>query len=353
MQIYENPFNMGKKEKDIFFTNEMIKLTDFHIKNCASYKKMMSAINYESSSVNHYEDISFLPVTLFKQIKMSSINSDEDLYKTITSSGTTGQKKSQIVLNSETRINQQQVLSSIVGDFIGSKRIPMLIIDCPSIIKNKDNYSARTAGILGFSLFGTRRTFALNDDMSLNLENINDFLNKYGNDKFLIFGFTYIVWEYFYGELKKSNIKINLKNGILIHVGGWKKLIDKAVSKDEFKESLNEEFGIEKVFDYYGMAEQSGSIFMECEYSNLHVSDYSALIIRDTKDFSPCKIGEKGLIQVMSLIPKSYPGHSLLTEDEGAILGVDDCPCGRKGVYFKVIGRAKRAELRGCSDVLK
>ncbi len=189
--------------------------------------------------------------------------------------------------------------------------------------------------------------------MSLNLENINDFLNKYGNDKFLIFGFTYIVWEYFYNELKKNKSKINLKNGALIHGGGWKKLIDKAVSKDEFKKRLKEEFGIKKVFDYYGMAEQSGSIFMECEYSNLHVSDYSAVIMRNSQDFSPCKIGERGLIQVMSLIPKSYPGHSLLTEDEGVILGVDDCPCKRKGTYFKVIGRAKAAELRGCSDVLK
>jgi hypothetical protein len=53
---------------------------------------------------------------------------------------------------------------------------------------------------------------------------------------------------------------------------------------------------------------------------------------------------------LLSLIPKSYPGHSILTEDLGTIYGVDNCQCGRKGKYFKVHGRIKSAEIRGCSD---
>ena len=56
------------------------------------------------------------------------------------------------------------------------------------------------------------------------------------------------------------------------------------------------------------------------------------------------------IIQVVSALPRSYPGHSLLTEDEGVILGEDDCPCGRKGKYIQVLGRMAQAELRGCSD---
>jgi hypothetical protein len=56
------------------------------------------------------------------------------------------------------------------------------------------------------------------------------------------------------------------------------------------------------------------------------------------------------VIEVVSIPPKSYPGHVLLTEDEGVILGEDDCPCGRKGKYFHVNGRIKNAEIRGCSD---
>ena len=55
-------------------------------------------------------------------------------------------------------------------------------------------------------------------------------------------------------------------------------------------------------------------------------------------------------MEVVSVLPESYPGHALLTEDEGIVLGEDDCPCGRMGKYFKVLGRVKNAEIRGCSD---
>ena len=52
----------------------------------------------------------------------------------------------------------------------------------------------------------------------------------------------------------------------------------------------------------------------------------------------------------LSLLPKSYPGHNLLTEDIGIILGEDNCHCGIKGKYFEVEGRIPNAEVRGCSD---
>ena len=102
--------------------------------------------------------------------------------------------------------------------------------------------------------------------------------------------------------------------------------------------------------DHYGMVEQTGCIYAECECGNLHASIYSDVIVRRYEDFKPCEIGEKGILQVVSVLPHSYPGHSLITEDEGMIIGEDDCPCGRKGKYIRIFGRLKSAELRGCSD---
>ena len=139
-------------------------------------------------------------------------------------------------------------------------------------------------------------------------------------------------------------------NGILLTTGGWKKLTDKAVPKEKFREIGRAFCGIEKYVDHYGMAEQTGSVYIECEYGHLHASIYSDVIVRRPKDFSVCNIGEPGIIQVLSCLPRSYPGHSLLTEDKGIILGEDDCPCGRRGKYIKVLGRMKAAEVRGCSD---
>ena len=89
---------------------------------------------------------------------------------------------------------------------------------------------------------------------------------------------------------------------------------------------------------------------MECEQGYLHASIFSEILIRRTEDFTVADAGEAGIIQVLSILPESYPGHSLLTEDEGMIIGEDDCKCGRLGKYFIVTGRMKSAELRGCSD---
>ena len=128
------------------------------------------------------------------------------------------------------------------------------------------------------------------------------------------------------------------------------KLSNESISSDKFKSLLNKIAGIKKVHDYYGMVEQTGSIYMECEHGNLHSSIFSDVIIRDPLNFSIMPKNQVGIIQTISILPKSYPGFSLLTEDEGYLIGEDDCKCGRLGKYFKIIGRIKNAEIRGCSD---
>lgn len=350
MNSRQNPFSLKKEEKDSYMTQELLKLTDYHREHCRGYGRMLDALGYEAAGVRHYRELPFLPVSLFKKLTLSSLEDGQDDYKVATSSGTSGQMTSRIILDADTRTLQQQALAVIGGDFLGTKRMPMLVIDCPATVKLRNHFSARTSGIRGFSLFGTRQTFALNDDMTLNVETVRGFLEKYGQSPFLIFGFTFMVWQHFCLEQERQGIHFDCSEGVLVHGGGWKKLTQKAVSKQEFKDRLLKVSNIKRVIDYYGMAEQTGSIFMECECGHLHCSDYSAILFRRPHDFSVCDIGEKGLIQVMSLLPKSYPGHNLLTEDEGRLLGVDDCPCGRAGAYFEVIGRVKNAELRGCSD---
>lgn len=344
-----SPFSLNKEEKSKLFTEYLKELSLKHYQKCENYRKIVDKLNCNLSEIKNYTEIPFLPVRLFKEFDLKSIPTEE-VFKTMTSSGTSGQAVSKIYLDKTTAANQQKTLVKIVSDFTGANRMPMLIIDCPSVIKNRNMFSARGAGILGFSIFGADRTYALDDDMNIDIPKIEAFLEKHKGKKILLFGFTFMIWQFFYKKLKELNIKLDLSNGILIHGGGWKKLVNEAVSKEEYKQSLNDVCGIKSVHDYYGMVEQTGCVYMECEYGHLHASIFSDVIIRNPRDFSITKTGEKGLIQVCSLLPESYPGHSLLTEDEGIVLGEDDCPCGRKGKYFKILGRIKNAEIRGCSD---
>lgn len=343
------PFSLKKDEKEQLLTNYLRKLSLRHIERCNSYRRMLNAKHFVAEAISSYYDIPFLPVSLFKELELSSVMKS-DIFKVMTSSGTTGQAVSRIFLDKMTASNQQKTLVKIVSDFIGATRLPMLIIDCPAVIKNRAMFSARGAGILGFSIFGTDKTYALHDDMTIDMAAIEKFLERHKGQRILLFGFTFMVWQHFYQELRKLNDKIDLSNAILIHGGGWKKLKAEAVSKAEFKNCLNQVCGIQSIHDYYGMVEQTGCIYMECEYGHLHASIYSDIITRRSNDFSPCVVGEHGIIQVVSILPESYPGHSLLTEDEGVILGEDDCLCGRKGKYFLINGRLQHAEIRGCSD---
>ena len=232
----------------------------------------------------------------------------------------------------------------------GAQRMPMIVVDSPAVIKDRALFSARGAGILGFSIFGRDRIFALDDSMQLDVDAVAQFLDKHAGSPVFVFGFTFMVWQHLYKALVRSGRQLDLSQAILVHGGGWKTLISESVSSAVFRERLQAVCGITRVHDYYGMVEQTGSIYMECEQGHLHASTYSDIIVRRPHDFAPACVGETGLIEVVSMLPGSYPGHALLTEDEGVILGEDDCPCGRLGKYFKVLGRIKSAELRGCSD---
>lgn len=347
------PYELQAEQKKELLTDRLNSLTKHHKAKCREYSDILDSMGNDDSDADSYEKLPFLPVRLFKELSLKSVP-DKDVVKTMTSSGTTGQAVSKIYLDRVTSSNQQKAMVKIVSDFTGSSRMPMIIIDCPSAVKDRRTFSARGAGILGFSIFGSERMYALDDDMNVDWPKLRDFIDKYKDKKIFLFGFTYMIWQYFYKGLEKvkaeTGEQIDLSNAILIHGGGWKKLISEAVSFEEFRSRMTEVCGLSDIHDYYGMVEQTGCIYMQCECGHLHASIFSDVIIRNPRDFSVNPNGEKGIIQVVSTIPESYPGHSLLTEDEGVILGEDNCPCGRKGKFFRILGRVKNAEIRGCSD---
>lgn len=342
-------YEWERERKQAFLTQELKALTLRHAQSCPEYARMLRAWGADVEAAQRYEQLPFLPVRLFKEFSLKSVP-EESLHKTMTSSGTTGQQVSRIYLDRETSTLQSKVLSRIVGEFLGKQRLPMIILDTSALIKNRAMFSARGAGILGFSMFARDKMYALDENMQLDVEGLRAFLEKHEGEDIFLFGFTFMIWQHFLTELRRVGYRPDLSRGVLIHGGGWKKLADQHISTEQFKEALWETCGLKRVHNYYGMVEQTGTIYMECENGHLHAPVWSDVTIRRGTDFSVAEIGELGLIQVSSLLARSYPGHILLTEDEGRILGEDDCPCGRKGKYFEILGRIQRAEVRGCSD---
>lgn len=345
------PYAWPAGEKRLRLRAGLTELTRLHRERCPAYADMLSKVTVASPGPEcSHPEAPALPVTLFKLLDLKSIP-DSEVAKTLTSSGTTGQAVSRIALDRDTAVAQTKALAFIVRELIGPARLPMVYVDHPGVVKNRAEFSARGAGLLGFSSFGRDHMYLLDEaTMQPDWDALREFERKHAGGPVLFFGFTFMVWAHMAEEALKAGVSFRFPHAVLVHGGGWKKLEQRKVDNEVFKATLRERFGIPRVANYYGMVEQAGSIFVECEHGVLHAPVFADVFCRDELTLAELPFGKRGLLQVVSLLPRSYPGHSLLTEDIGEVLGEDDCPCGRHGRYFRIHGRAARAELRGCSD---
>ena len=343
-QYVEDP-----ESKRVRLLDELNSLTALHVENCLPYRRILQAAFGGRTRFDSLGELPALPARLFKELELVSVPRDQ-VAKVLTSSGTSGQLPSRILLDKATASAQARTLVSIVRAFIGSKRLPMMIIDHPAVLKDRSAFSARGAGILGFSQFGSDHTYALRDGtLAPDWNVVEAFLSRHHGDRVLLFGFTFIIWQHFLRAAQSSGRSLDFGDSILIHGGGWKKL-NQQLSNQDFKSALHETLGIRSIYNYYGMVEQTGSIYMECEAGHFHAADCCEILIRDPHTLRELPVGTPGLIETFSTLPRSYPGHVLLTEDLGTVGGTDGCVCSRRGTYFTVHGRLPEAELRGCSD---
>lgn len=343
-------FHLPQASKEALLLARLNALTQHHADHCSPYARVLQAFGWDARATN-YEALPYLAARLFKLAQWQSIPTD-DVFKVLTSSGTTG-APSRIVLDKETAALQSKVLVKILQEFVGKSRLPMLLVEKPALIQSRSGFSARGAGALGLSFLGRDHTYALNEQMQPNWPVIEAFCDKYAHQPVLLFGFTFMVWQCLLEPLRERGMQLPLTQGMLFHSGGWKKLQHLAVDNPVFKQRCQAQLGVNQVHNFYGMVEQVGSVFVECEQGYLHSPLFADLLVRDPLTHRIMGVGETGLLQVLSAIPTSYPGHSLLTEDLGVLLGVDDCPCGRYGCYFQVLGRQAGAEMRGCSDTFQ
>jgi hypothetical protein len=340
-------YSLRQADKERLLLAELNRLTAHHQQHCASYARITAVIGSKTPAAS-LEEVAYLPVGLFKSHALSSV-APTQAFKTVTSSGTTGQQVSRIVVDRETAWRQTTTLGRIVSHVIGPQRLPMILIETSATVNDRKRFTARGAGLLGLMNFGRSHFFALDDDMGLDGRGFDAFLDRFARQPFLIVGFTFMVWQYFYSRIR--HLGLDLSHGILLHSGGWKTLQRQAVTHQEFRRAFRASTGLTRIHNFYGMAEQLGTIYMEDEDGCLCAPNAGDVIVRDPVTLEPAPCGTPGIIQVLSALPLSYPGHSILTDDVGVIHGIDDSPRGRLGKRFSVLGRVPRADLRGCSDV--
>ncbi len=357
------PFELMEPEKQAALLPALNEAFAWHYKQCLPYRKYIKTNNLFPSSFTKIEDFPFLPIQIFKELILSSVPKTKIL-TSILSSSTSSNLPSTVVLDQITMQRQQKALINILMSFLGKERRHFLIIDALTTSKRQKTFTpSRASAIRGFALFSKSIHFLLNDQLEFDIQAWNEALKSVPpKGKICFMGFTWLIYQWYLAIKHDEKIVRHLKQALqklhldiyLLHIGGWKKMKDQNVSKRQFNQELSELFGIPQgnIIDIYGMTEQLGTVYMDCEYGHKHVPLYSEIIIRNPFDCSVQPINTQGLIQLLSPIPHSYPGISLLTEDIGKIVGIDSCACGRKGKIFEFVSRVEKAPVKGCGDTL-
>ena len=347
--LERGPYSLRQEERDALLLPALDQLTRHHYERCAPYRRIIDGFSGGIRRSDSVSEVPYLPVSLFKTQTLRSVD-PEAVRVTLTSSGTGNGSVSRVFLDTETSAAQQRALANSLMHVLGKQRLPMLVIDTDAVFKNPQLMSARGAGVLGLMRYGRAHAFSLTPDLEPDRAAVAAFLRAVDGKPFFAFGFTFMVWAHFYEPFKDAGF--DLSRGTLIHSGGWKTMNERAVGNTEFKAALKRAFGLTRVCNFYGMVEQIGSIFLEGPDDLLHPPNFADVIIRDPVSWNPLPPGKEGVIQLLSLLPESYPGHSVLTADLGVVETVDADAEGWNGKGLRIIGRVPEAELRGCSDVI-
>ena len=322
----------------------------------AGYRNYLQNWHSDFRSATRVADLPFLPVALLKANPPLSLVDTQEIKRTLTSSATTSQQPSRVVLDSPTAKRMTKGVVAIVRDFIGPARRPYLVVDTRDL-KGSATLGARSAAIQGLQPFASEVTHCLSLDeqgaLKLEVDRVKDFAKDRQDTEVLVYGFTYILWNHLVKPLMAEGITLNLPKARILHSGGWKRLQDQAVEKDVFNQELARTFGCspDRIVDFYGMVETVGVIYPDCSEGNKHAPAFGDVIVRDPLTLERVAEGEYGIVQVCSVLPTSFPGHLLLTEDWAQVISYDGCSCGRRGISFRFAGRVPKAELRGCGNL--
>ncbi len=343
-------YNKNDKE----FLDELNSVLIYHRKSNENFNRFLEKTNHNDpiQSIADLDQLPYIHVSVFKKYPEMLSNIDDLKNQLIISSSGTSGLASKIFLDKEATKAQSMLSYSIMKDYIGTDKRPMIIYDLPPSKENSAEIGARMSANIAYMRFSNKYFFALKKNKSkieLDTEGLQEFIRS--NDKNILhFGFTYMIYNFVLKYDYKKNFENILTKSTLIHIGGWKKLESEKVERSEFNNLASDVLKLDRVIDIYGFTELMGVNFPDCEYGHKHIPNNTRLIVRDSKTLNNIGYNKNGLLQFLSSFPKSYSGASILTDDMG-ILG-SNCKCGRETDFFNITGRKPKSEIRGCGDIL-
>src|SRR5271166_3725123 len=173
---------------------------DYACERHVGYKNYIQQWPRDYRSATRVADLPFLPVRMLKADPPLSFVNHDEVKRTLTSSATTSQMPSRVVLDSPTARRMTKGIVSIVRDFIGSARRPYLVVDTAGFLGGGSDLGARGAAIQGLQPFASETTHCLSanaqGDLLLDREKLKRFAQDRQGIEVLVYGFTFILWNH-------------------------------------------------------------------------------------------------------------------------------------------------------------
>lgn len=319
-------FSLDTGDRDAF---ETLAMEAFGYQSAENevYKRFIAALGVDAASVDSVHKIPFLPISLFKSMKVVTGSfSPEDVFL---SSGTTGMAQSRHYIKSlemyrRSFFTSWEIHYGPVEDYAVLALLPSYLErEGSSLIVMADGFIKRSRHPeSGFFLYQ-------HEELRNRLEKLSS-----SGKKILLLGVSFALLDF----VEKYRVKLPC-TAVVMETGGMKGR-RKEMSREELHAALKEGFGVNTVHSEYGMTELLSQAYSKG--GGLYTTPpWMQVRIRDAHDpLSP--LHEPGLRGGIDII-------DLANIDSCCFISTEDLGLRHADGTFEVLGRLSGSDIRGCN----
>ncbi len=307
------------------FQNAALEVFRYQAQENEVYKNFLNFLNVDYTTINHTNDIPFLPIQFFKKFELVSGN--RAIEKIFTSSGTTGMTTSKHMVTDLALYHYS--LEKCFEQFYGPLTDYTIFALLPSYLERTGSslidmveyWIEKSANPKsGFYLYN-------HDELYENL-----LAHEKTGKKAILIGVSFALLDFV------EHYKMNLQYTIVMETGGMKGR-KKEITRAELHHILKNGFGTEEIHSEYGMTELLSQGYSRGDLT-FKSPNWMRILIRETED--PLKYvteGKTGGVNVIDLA--NYNSISFIaTDDLGKKISQNQ---------FEILGRFDHSDVRGCN----
>lgn len=325
----QNSHNIINRIKSISnnedFNTVALKVFNFQYANNSIYRQWINNINIDVSSIKHYLQIPYLPISLFKTQEIKSFSETPEII--FTSSGTTSNNTSKHFVKNIDLYKEAYIKS--FNKFYGDIEQYTFLALLPSYLEREGSSLIMMAEDLimrsnyeesGFYLYNY-------EDLYKTLLNL-----KKANRKVILLGVSFALLEF------AEQYKIDFPELIIMETGGMKGK-RKELLRSELHNIFKSAFGVKNIHSEYGMTELLSQAYSKGD-GIFNCPPQMKITIRDTNDpLSLESAGKSGGINIIDL----YNIHSC------SFISSQDLGKTYSDGSFEILGRFDNSDIRGCN----